>query len=274
MLQQIIPTDRDIQGICKLIQEKLGLKFGSEKTPLIMSRLGKRLRDLNLSSYQEYLELVGRDRMEETVLINLLTTNVTSFFREFWQFRFLTEQVFPMIIGSKRNKTIRCWSSACATGEEAYSLGIQMLEYFPADWTLKILASDICTSSLHFGSQGIYSTEQLENLSENYVRKYFEPVDDRFYRVSEALRKTVFFRKINLYPENGISELPDRIIFDFIFCRNVFIYFTREAQRQAVDHFHRQLAPGGYLFLGHSESIDLTADPRWKPYKGCVYQKI
>jgi chemotaxis protein methyltransferase CheR len=270
MIDSALPNQREFKTICELVNTKLGMKFGEDKYPLITSRLGKRLRDLGLQSYRPYLELVMRDKDEETVMINLLTTNVTQFFREPWQFRYLQETLVPAIIQNNRNKTIRCWSAGCATGEEAYTLGMILLDTLPSDWNVKILASDISTSSLSYGSQGIYTNEQIRNIPDTYLRKYFTAADPGTFRVTDNLRQTVFFRRVNL---NEIAALPQNIVVDFIFCRNVFIYFTKETQARAIDLFYAHLSPRGHLFLGHSESIDCLRDPRWESLKSCVYRR-
>ena len=269
MKWQIAPNINESEAICQLVQNKLGFKFGQEKIPLVMSRLGKRLRDLGLTSYNQYLQRVENDSDEQTVMLNLLTTNVTQFFREPWQFHYLIDVVFPQLL-TKRDKTVRCWSAGCATGEEAYTLGMLFLEHFPRDWTVKVLASDVCTASLQYGSEGVYTREQVQDVPKALLDKYFTR-QGQDYRVNEDLRRMVFFKKVNLF---DTKSLPPRVILDFVFCRNVFIYFTKETQKNAVDLFCKHLTPGGHLFLGHSESIDLIKDRRWMGLKGCVYRKV
>lgn len=270
MMRQITPGEREVKEICDRVQTKLGLKFGHDKVPLIMSRLGKRLRDLKLDAYTQYIQLLNIDPDEETVMLNLLTTNVTTFFREPWQFHFLVGTVFPLLQRTKRNQKVRCWSAGCATGEEAYTLGMLLMEHFPADWDLKVLASDVCTASLQYGAEGLYTQEQLRDVPKALLSKYFIRQNAQTYKVSDALRKTVVFRQINLIDE---QLLPSRIQMDFTFCRNVFIYFSKETQKQIIRQFYQHLSPGGHLFLGHSESIETTEVSEWKALKGCVYQK-
>lgn len=270
MFDSVVPHERELKMICNMINSKLGMKFGEEKYPLITSRLGKRIRDLGLKSYQDYLELVKRDQDEETLFFNLLTTNVTYFFREPWQFEYLKEMILPSMVETIGDKTLRCWSAGCATGEEAYTLGMILLDVLPRDWTVKVLASDICTSSLNYAAQGIYYKEQTQNIPDVYLKKYFVPVSSDTVRVSDSLRKAVIFRRINL---NDASVLPATLKVNFIFCRNVFIYFTKEARARVVNLFYEHLMPGGYLFLGHSEPIDCSNDPRWESLKGCIYRK-
>lgn len=269
MMRQIVPDNQELGAICQMVQSKLGFKFGREKVPLVISRLGKRLRDLGLDSYGQYLQRVKMDPNEETVMLNLLTTNVTHFFREPKQFQYLIDQVFPELL-AKKDKTVRCWSAGCATGEEAYTMGMLFREHFPREWRIKILASDVCTASLKYGSDGLYTREQIQDIPKALLEKNFIRQGQDF-RVAEDLRRMVFFKQINLF---GPKVLPSRIIMDFIFCRNVFIYFTKSTQKNAVELFFQHLAPGGHLFLGHSESIDTAQDQRWLGVKGCVYRKL
>lgn len=270
MLKQILPTEKEVRTICEIVRTKLGLKFGEEKVPLITSRLGKRLRDLSLESYRHYLEKVTVDNSELDFMLDLLTTNVTQFFREPWQFHFLINTVIPELEAGKKEKTVRCWSAGCATGEEPYTIGMLLLEHLSTEWTVKVLASDVSTASLQVGSEGCYKTEQMKDVPKDFLKKYFEPMDKSTFYVTNNLRKSVFFRRINLMDDQA---LPARISLDFIFCRNVFIYFPKETQQKVIEGFYRHLAPGGYLFLGHSESLDVVQDQRWKAFKGSVYQK-
>lgn len=257
--------------ICEIVRTRLGLKFGEEKIPLITSRLGKRLRDLGLASYHHYLERVNANSEELDFMLDMLTTNVTQFFREPWQFHFLINTVVPALKEQKKDRTVRCWSAGCATGEEPYTIAMLLLEYLPADWTLKVLATDISAASLQVGSEGVYRADQVRDIPKDYLHKYFRPGDKGSHRVNDALRRAVFFKRINLMDEQA---LPPRIQMDFIFCRNVFIYFPKENQQRVLTHFHRRLNPGGYLFLGHSESLDVGTDRRWRGYKGSVYQRF
>lgn len=270
MAGQILPDEKDIKAICHLMQARLGFKFGDEKVPLIISRLGKRIRELKLTSYQQYIQRITLDSSEETICINLLTTNVTQFFREPWQFHFVIQNVLPHFLETKQDKTLRCWSAGCATGEEPYTLGMVFYEHLPRNWRVKILASDVCTASLQTASEGIYPKDLVKDVPKDLLSKYFT-ASGNTYKVSNRLRQSVWFKQINLIEG---SLLPSRIILDMIFCRNVFIYFTKETQKKVLDVFYRYLMPGGYLFLGHSESIDTQLDRRWKPMKGNVYQKF
>ncbi|MGI5871866.1 MAG: CheR family methyltransferase [Bacillota bacterium] len=270
MLKQIIPTGEEVRAICEIVRTKLGLKFGDDKVPLITSRLGKRLRDLRLESYRHYLEKVMAEKEELDYMLDLLTTNVTQFFREPWQFHFLLNHVIPELRTRKKEKTIRGWSAGCATGEEPYTIAMLLLDYLPAEWSVKVLASDVSASSLQVGAEGCYKAEQMKDVPKDFLKKYFEPVDKHTYQVTGRLRQSVFFKRINLMDD---QVLPSRIVLDFIFCRNVFIYFPREIQQKVIDTFFRHLAPGGYLFLGHSESLDVARDRRWKAFRGNVYQR-
>lgn len=270
-MKQILPREQEVRTLCEIVRTHLGLKFGDEKVPLITSRLGKRLRELGVENYKQYLDIVTECSEEFALMLDLLTTNVTHFFREPWQFHFLINSVIPDLKEEKRDKTVRCWSAGCATGEEPYTLGMILREHLPADWMIKILASDISAASLQVGSEGSYRIDQTKEVPKSFLQKYFKPPNKGTLQVAYELRQTVFFKRINLLDDRA---LPERIMMDFIFCRNVFIYFPKEVQRKVLELFYRHLTPGGYLFLGHSESLDIIEDNRWKGFKGSIYRKL
>lgn len=267
------PSDREVEEICRLINTNLGFKYNISKKYLITSRLNRRLVQLKLESYQEYLEYLRTHPEEQGILFELLTTNITSFFREPKQFAYLQTRLLPKLKKERKNGAkLRCWSAGCSSGEEAYSIAISCLETLGATWDVRVLASDINTARLKIGAEGKYPAEQLKTVPPELLRKYFLALTEEkgFYRVTPELRKKVFFRLMNLLDD---QSLPPFIRFSIIFCRNVFIYLNDQAKQKLLDIFYRRLNPGGHLFLGHSESINTSMDRRWLPLGNSIYHK-
>jgi chemotaxis protein methyltransferase CheR len=265
-------TDREIEAICRVLNQRLGFNYTLQKKYLVQSRLNKRLNDLNLDSYQAYMDLVEEDPAEFNKLVSLVTTNVTSFFREADQFQILRQELLTNILANiKKDNKIRCWSAGCSSGEEAYTLAIVINEVLEKGWDLQVLASDISTVKLQEGMAGIYPQERMEGIPKELRLKYFMPLagNPGYYQVKPALRDQICFRKLNLIE---VMDIPDRLRFDLIFCRNVFIYLTPRYQEKVINSFYDYLKGNGYLFLGHSESLNY-ADPRWVPLKKSIYRK-
>ncbi|HHT47963.1 MAG TPA: protein-glutamate O-methyltransferase CheR [Firmicutes bacterium] len=267
------PTDQEIQEICQIINETLGFNYTSRKKYLIQNRLNRHLLRLGLDNYHTYLALLRKEPQERNTLCELLTTNVTYFFREPLQFEYLAQTLLPSLSKEKKGtRKIRCWSAGSSSGEEAYSIAITCRETLGSGWDLKVLATDISSTHLTLGSEGVYPREKLESVPEKLRRKYFRPheaMKEHYYIIPE-LRKDIIFRLANLLEEDS---LPRRVRVDLIFCRNVFIYLSKEARTQILNHFYSRLNTGGYLFLGHSESIVSAAEPRWILLGKSVYKK-
>ncbi|NLW58909.1 MAG: protein-glutamate O-methyltransferase CheR [Firmicutes bacterium] len=269
----IPPTDQEIEEICRIINQTLGFNYTAQKKYLIESRLNKRLLQLGIDNYQTYLARLRQDAQERDILCELLTTNVTSFFREPVQFKYLAGTLLPRFSAEKKGpKKIRCWSAGSSSGEEAYSIAITCRETLGENWDIKVLATDISVEQLKIGSLGSFPREKLASVPARWRMKYFHPDQtlDGYFRVIPELRRDVLFRVANLLDENS---LPPHIRMDIIFCRNVFIYLSKAARTQILNHFHDRLHTGGYLFLGHSESIDTTADRRWLSLGKSIYKK-
>jgi chemotaxis protein methyltransferase CheR len=231
-----------------LIREKAGIHLGDRKRYLVQSRLAMRLRQLELESFAQYCERLETDAAEADELINCVTTNKTSFFREMHHFEVLHERLL-----AARPPKIRIWSAGCSTGEEAYSLAMCMREWVPTADT-RILASDIDTQVLAHAQAGIYSSASVETLSpERRKRHLLRGHGEREgeVRVRDEVQALVAFRRINFRD----PQWPVRCEFDAIFCRNVLIYFDQALQRSVVDRLVSLLKPGGLLCLGHSEGL-------------------
>jgi chemotaxis protein methyltransferase CheR len=259
------PTIRDAEFdfIRHVVGENAGIVLGPNKRQLVQGRVARRMRELGLLSYEAYCEHVRDSGPEELVgLINALTTNVTSFFRENHHFDALASYMLPEAF--KRNaatRRIRIWSAGCSTGEEPYCLAMMAAEVLPPSqrWDLKILATDIDSDVIAQAEQGVYPLDRVTAIPEARLRRCFRQGSGAQIgnvRVREEIARLVTFRSLNL-----MHEWPMRGPFDIIFCRNVMIYFDQATRERLVDRFGQILAPGGYLCIGHSESIHNATAP-------------
>jgi chemotaxis protein methyltransferase CheR len=245
-----------------LIHRECGLYFNDSKRAFLSSRIGKRLAARSMGSfyrYYRYLKEGGEEQEAELLqLLDILTINETSFFRNRPQFEFLEQVVFPEVLYAKRTESspsLRVWSAGCATGEEPYSIAISALEAvgLKRGWEVRIYASDLSLTALDRADRGLYPEVKLQGVGHARQRRYFEESPEGF-RVRDEVKRLVIFDFHNLKHENGLGEL------DVIFCRNVLIYFDPDEQERVVRKLVRALKPGGYLFLGHSESVQGKID--------------
>lgn len=251
-------TDQDFAFIQTLAKERTGIELGIHKKEMIYSRIVRRIRALQLTRFSDYCNyLQDNADTELTPFINAITTNLTSFFREPHHFEFLTGSALPEV--KKRNggsRRIRIWSAGCSTGEEPYSIAMTLQQSLGNErWDALILATDLDTNVLNHGRAGIYNRERVGDLDEELVRRHFlvsrgAGNEDERVQVKESLRQLIRFNQLNL-----LEEWPMKGPFDIIFCRNVVIYFSKETQRALFDRYADMLVPGGYLFIGHSESL-------------------
>jgi chemotaxis protein methyltransferase CheR len=246
-------TDAQFRRVGDLVTRISGIQLPAGKESLVRSRLAKRLRALGLSTVQEYLDAVERDtsRAELAEMVDVLTTNKTSFFREIDHFRLLQHTVLPELARSAA--PIRIWSAGCSSGEEPYTIAMVARETLgPAVSRVRILATDISARVLGRAREATYDADHLDDVPESMRRAHFEPVaghPDRV-RIASATAALVQFARLNL-----MGDWPMKGPFDAIFCRNVMIYFDKPTQERLVARYSALLAPGGYLFVGHSESL-------------------
>jgi chemotaxis protein methyltransferase CheR len=245
----------------QLIQEECGIKMPDSKKTMLEARLRKRLRALNLPTFEEYSDYVfHRDGLAHELvhLLDVVTTNKTDFFREGVQFEYLLGTVLPEMTARGRGlrSALRLWSAGCSTGEEAYTLAMVLAEFRERtpDFLFQILATDLSTRVLAAAARGVYRSERVEPVPLPLRRKYLLRSRDRredLVRVVPELRSRVRFQRLNF------MEFPYQVggPMDLIFCRNVLIYFDKEFQRRLLLHLCEHLVPGGYLFLGHTESV-------------------
>ncbi len=254
-------STEEYQRFRSLIYDKSGIALGDRKQSLVRSRLSKRLRDLQLSTFSEYYDFVMRDPNGEefTRLLDLISTNKTDFFREPKHFDFLRDRVLPELAGEKR---IRIWSSACSTGEEPYTIAMTLFEHAqnPDRWDFRILASDLSARVLAKAAAGLYEEDRFRGVPQEILKRHFlRGRGDHLgqFKVKPHLTKIIQFRRLNLMDE----RFPIKTPLDVIFCRNVMIYFDRPTQERLVNKFHRYLKSGGYLLIGHSESLQWVNHP-------------
>lgn len=264
---------KDFKYISDLVYYYSGINLHEGKKELVRARLCKRLRDLDLHSFRAYCDYIkeygGAD--EVTILLDTLSTNLTCFFREQRHFDFLQREM-PNIIRENKKQgrlRLRLWSTACSSGEEAYSLALIVAEYlqqFP-NLDAKILGTDVSAAILRQASAGIYRKEKLRDVPLSLKSKYFSFANG-VYRISDAIKPLVKFRQLNV-----IGAWPFKGPFDIIFCRNMMIYFDKETQMQLVERLYNYLTSGGYLFVGHSESL-IGIRHNFKYVEPTVYKKL
>ncbi|HOJ50310.1 MAG TPA: protein-glutamate O-methyltransferase CheR [Spirochaetota bacterium] len=246
----------------ELIHNESGIFFDDSNMSILDSRLRERLRLRKLSDFSEYYNLVKSDKKELEELLDSVTTNLTKFFRNPRQFDSLREIVLPEVIErNKITRKIKIWSAGCSTGEEPYSIAMEVFNALPNInlWNVIIIASDISLKSLMKAKAGYYPKERIENFPDDYLRKYMVE-EKEGYKVKEELKSIIRFDYHNLKNDNGERD------FDIIFCRNVIIYFDKNEQERIINHFYNCLKKPGYLFLGHSESLFGMNTP-FKPKK-------
>jgi len=278
--------EQELAEISGYIKERFGVNLTSKST-LIESRLGCYIMGKGFKSYGEYFDYAKSDPSGEemTNLINRITTNHTFFMRENDHFEIFTKSVLPWIESLPDGNDMRVWSAGCATGEEPYGLSIYILEYMAAQNRAKtmtqnrfgihmpgsvdttILASDISERALAAASEGVYFRENLSAMPQDWISKYFIGVEGEAYRVAPELRANVAFKKINLLDPIKASK-P----YHAVFCRNVMIYFDADTRVSLIDRLYHAMAPGAYLFIGHSESL-ANCNHRFKYLQPSVYRK-
>lgn len=266
-------TDRDFRYIQRVVREHSGIVLSDTKRNMVYSRLARRLRELRLQRFSDYLNLLERDEDGELgQFINAMTTNLTAFFRENHHFEFLSGTVVPEVASRSVGRRMRVWSAGCSTGEEPYSLAITLQEATGglAGWDARILATDLDTRVIATGERGVYREDRIEGLDHGRRQRWFlkgRGASAGMVRVSTELQDMIRFRQLNL-----LRPWPMKGPFDVIFCRNVVIYFDKDTQRVLFDRFADLMTDGGYLFIGHSESLFKVSD-RFELLGNTIYRK-
>ena len=255
-------SDKEFELFRKLIYDHSGIALNETKKELLRTRLRKRLVRDGYTTYKDYYDDVLNDSSGRMMvpLLDDISTNLTSFFREINHFHLL-DKTMPDWIAEKEkagDKVFRAWSAGCSTGEEPYSLMFTLLSHLGdkiPPWNIKFLATDLNTEVLTKASNGIYPKERLANVPapfmKAYVENYGEDRGKQMVRIKDEVRNFITYRRLNLMR----PRFPFKHKFDFIFCRNVMIYFDKETQEALVQKYSSHLRSGGYLFIGHSESL-------------------
>ena len=251
--------DESFERLSKYVTREYGIKLPFAKKTMLESRLNKKVKSLGLKSYKEFLDFIFSDEGKEAELYNvvdLITTNKTDFFREAAHFHFLVNEHLPGLREKNACKNLKIWSAGCSTGEEPYTMIMAMEEFRKKspETTYSILATDVSTRVIQTAYQGIYDIEKIAPVPLELKHNYFlrSKTNPRLVRVRPEYRKKLQFRRINFMDSSfGLNKAD----YDFIFCRNVLIYFDKTTQEKVIMKFCSHLKPGGLLFLGHSESI-------------------
>ena len=274
-------TDQEFNLLSGLVLQLLGIELDTTKKGLVEARLSSRIRQLKLTSFSEYLNYLDHAsseanyREEIDILINKITTNETSFCRERQHFVALKEEIIPDILKRKRQAMqtgLRIWSAACSSGEEVYSIAINIFDYLDAPTLLgtKILATDVNTEVLTQARQGIYKEVEVTQKMPKHLRlKHFTAISDHYLQINDNIRRLITFKKLNLLE----AKYPIKDKVDIIFCRNVLIYFSDDGLKHAINQFHHYLAEDGYLIVGHSENLYQYSDI-FRLIGKTVYQKV
>lgn len=249
-------SQEDFLKFREFFYRKTGIQFEDSKRYFVDKRLIERIEATDSGNFRNYFITLRFETTGEElqILTNLMTVNETYFFREEYQFKCLVNSILPEITAQKKdNRPLRIWSMPSSSGEEAYSIAMYLLEYWPgiSQWDVEIISSDIDTSILAKARLGKYSDRSIQHLPKSLLNKYFRHNGDD-YQICDDLRNAVEFTRVNLMKAADVRSYRD---FDVIFCRNLLIYFDDLSRRQAADTFFDALNPGGFLCLGHSESM-------------------
>lgn len=254
-------NDSDFNRLVSFVKQNYGIDLG-KKRQLIIGRLSNTIAALGLDSFTQYIDRIITQKNPSDIerMLNQLTTNYTFFMREETHFEYFKNTILPYLEKTKKNRVLSIWSAGCSSGQEPYTLSMILKEYFGTKaslWDTRILATDISQNALQSAQKAVYDAESLKNIPPAWIKKYFIPSGEAgTYTVAPVLRNNVIFRTFNL-----MDPIQFRLKFDVILCRNVMIYFDRQTKEALVNRFYNATSPGGYLLIGHSESLDRTGLP-------------
>lgn len=259
-----------------LIHQRFGINLTEQKRSLLVGRLQKLMRSLGLATFSQYYDYLKNDTTEAALgeLVDLISTNHTYFNREKDHFDYFSQTALPAVIEKlkrENRKDLRIWCAGCSSGEEPYTLLMLMMEYLGseyASWDAGILATDISDRALTIARRGAYATDRVMQLPESLRRKYFTSAGAGEMQVIDKVKREATFRRFNLMN----TTFPFKKPFQMIFCRNVMIYFDQETREALVNRYHKATEPGGYLFIGHSETLG-RSQTLYKYIKPALYQK-
>lgn len=266
-------THEEFNLIAAYVKEHFGINLTEKKKMLVVSRLSSTIEKLGFSTFLEYYDFLISDASTQHIseLVNRITTNHTSLYREHKHFELLRDELLPFICERERlSKDIRIWSAGCSMGDEPYTIQMIVRDYLQGEyerWNTSLLATDISEKALLIAREGRYEEKELQLVPKPWKFTYFTRVDAETFRVKEDIRDDIVFRRFNL-----MNAFPFKKKFHVIFCRNVMIYFDHKTKHELVEKFYDQTEPGGFLFIGHSETLDKD-QTRYKYVMPAVYRK-
>ncbi len=266
-------NDKDFQRLVTFVHQNYGIDL-SKKRQLIIGRLSNTILSMGFSSFEQYIDnLVTNKKPEDLeLMLNKLTTNYTFFMREGAHFELFKDTILPYLVETKKDKVLSIWSAACSSGEEPYTISMIIKEFFGAKasaWDTRVLATDISQNALIAAKNAVYDEDSLKELSPGWKSKYFRSTGQPgTYTVAPEIKSNVIFRTFNL-----MDPIRFRLKFDVIFCRNVMIYFDQPTKEALVKRFYDATNSGGYLLIGHSESLNKATTP-YKYLKPATYRKV
>ena len=266
-------TDIEFKKLAGYIKTNYGINLKEEKRTLVTSRLHTVLAENNFKNFTEYYEHIIADRTGGAVaaLVNKITTNHTYFMRENAHFFYFRDTVLPYLKSASKDNDLRIWSAGCSSGEEPSTLAMIIDEFFGKEkmwWDTKILATDISGKALEKAKKGVYKHEQIATLPSYWKLTYFKKLDNENYILADKIRNEIIYRKFNLMDD----AFPFRRKFHMIFCRNVMIYFDTKTKQELISKFYDLMEYGGYLFIGHSESLN-RQETKFSYVMPAVYRK-
>lgn len=266
-------SDTEFKILTEYIRKNYGINIKDEKRVILTVRLRSVLTQKNFNNFHEYYKYVISDKTGEAVntLIDRITINHTFFMREADHFYFFRDKILPRLADTVKDRDLRIWSAGCSTGEEPYTLAMILYDYFEKErlwWDTKVLATDISGRALDKAKKGIYKNEAIEALPSIWRLKYFKKYDDSKCVLDDRIKREVIFRKFNLMDE----VFPFKRKFHVVFCRNVMIYFDSKTREILANKLYKFIEHGGYLFIGHSESLDKNTS-KFKYIGNAIYYK-
>jgi len=271
MTEQKLLSQRQFEKFRELVKKRLGIHLSDAKKDMVQSKVTKLMRDAGISSYDEYYDLIYNSKNSLwSVFVDNITIHKTNFFREDNHFNFIRDKIDHILKFNPRilrNQEIRIWSSACSTGDEAYTIAMVLKEYIPSGINIKILATDVSSLVIQEAQNAEYILDSGDVINPYFLNKYFKKFSN-IYKITDEIKNLVTFRTFNL-----MDNFPFRNNFDIIFCRNVMIYFASETQAELIKKFYNALTRGGLLLIGHSESLT-QIQYKFKYVQPTIYMRI
>lgn len=254
-------SQNDFIRLVSFVKKNYGIDL-SKKKQLIMGRLSNTILSMGFDTFTKYVDYIlsSKNPADLESMLNKLTTNYTYFLREESHFNFFRDTILPEITAKKRDRVLSIWSAGCSSGEEPYTISMLLKEYFGSQasmWDTRVLATDISQNALNAAQNAIYDEASLQNIPPSWKTKYFVPSTEKgCFTVAPVIKSNVIFRTFNL-----MDPIRFRLKFDVIFCRNVMIYFDQDTKNALINRFYDATVPGGYLLIGHSESLNKATTP-------------